>query len=286
VIPSIGAKTKDPGGKFNDIDSLWHNNFKNKMNFTSTLAFSFLFTLAAGVYAFTPIANTLLTGVGLHKLMTSVCAGSLIISFIIQYSAGLVPQESVTVIYAVSFIFFVINYFFHRDQKSLVMWGIFLLQNVLHLFLLRKFVVASYHDYFYVISSGALLSIVTYGMVLGHWYLVVPKLSERPLLIALKFMWAILLLKITWTSFIFYKNISFFTSDTMLGAGYTFNWLMFLMRVLWGYVVISLMSYFTWRLVKMRDIQGATGILYAMTFFVIVGELCALYMFYLHGLKL
>ena len=83
MIPSMGANNSEPGGKFNDIDSLWHNSFKNKMNFISNLAFSFLLTLATGVFAFTPIASTVLTGAGFHKLVTTVCAGCLLIAFII-----------------------------------------------------------------------------------------------------------------------------------------------------------------------------------------------------------
>jgi len=256
------------------------------MNFVTNLAFSFLLALATGIYAFTPIANTMLTGVGFHKLVTSVCAGCLFIAFSVGLSSGIVQSIYLQGLFATSLILFVVNYFFHRDQKSLLMWAIFLAQNVLHLFLIKKLLAVGVSEYLYLISSCALLSIVTYAMVLGHWYLVVPKLSNRPLIITLRIFWFILILKCAWTGFVFYKHWDFFSTDTMLGAGYTFNWLMFLMRTLWGYAVIGVMSYFTWRLVKMRDIQGATGILYAMTFFVIVGELCAQYMFYQYGLKL
>jgi hypothetical protein len=136
----------------------------------------------------------------------------------------------------------------------------------------------------FLLSAGLLLGIITYSMLLGHWYLVVPKLSAQPLKIAAVIMWIILGIKISWSSFSLYQNYSFFEVETQLGAGYAFNWLLLLMRVSFGYVVIVGMSFFNWKLLKLRSIQSSTGILYAMTFFVFIGELVSTYMFFNYGL--
>jgi len=57
-----------------------------------------------------------------------------------------------------------------------------------------------------------------------------------------------------------------------------------LMRIGWGYLIIGIMSYFAWRLIKMRSIQSATGILYVMTFFIFTGELLSGYILFKYGL--
>jgi hypothetical protein len=121
-------------------------------------------------------------------------------------------------------------------------------------------------------------------MILGHWYLVVPKLSAEPLKIAAIVTWIILVIKVVWSAYSLKAHYDFFEVDTQLGSGYAFNWMLLTMRVSFGYLVILGMSLFNWKLLKLRSIQSSTGILYAMTFFVFVGELVSMYMFLNHGL--
>ena len=121
-------------------------------------------------------------------------------------------------------------------------------------------------------------------MLLGHWYLVVPKLSAHPLKVAAIFTWIILLVKIIWSGYSLYTHYDFFEEQTQLGAGYAFNWMLLTMRVSFGYLVILGMSFFNWKLLQLRSIQSSTGILYAMTFFVFIGELVSMYIFLNYGL--
>ena len=123
-------------------------------------------------------------------------------------------------------------------------------------------------------------------MILGHWYLVVPKLSEKPLKVAAILTWVVLAIKIISSSMTISKHFDFFEEQTSLGSGYAFNWLLLTMRVSFGYVVITGMSLFNWKLVKMRSIQSSTGILYAMTFFIFIGELISTYIFFNFGLTI
>jgi len=82
------------------------------------------------------------------------------------------------------------------------------------------------------------------------------------------------------------QNPTFLSPGTDLGGGYMFNWIMVSMRYLWGYLAIVILNIFAYKLVKMRSIQSATGILYVMVFFIFVGEMTSSYLFYKHGLAL
>ncbi len=81
-----------------------------------------------------------------------------------------------------------------------------------------------------------------------------------------------------------YQALPFMEEGTSLGDGYIFNTLVIVMRWLWGYLAIGVLSWFAWRLCKMRSIQSATGVLYIMVFFVFVGELLSIYLYFKNGL--
>ena len=98
--------------------------------------------------------------------------------------------------------------------------------------------------------------------------------------------WAVLPLKLCLLGYAYYSNESLFVSGSNGAMGYMFNWIMLLMRLGWGYLVIAIMGYYTWRLTKMRSIQSATGVLYVMTFFVFIGELIAGYYHFKYGISL
>jgi len=136
----------------------------------------------------------------------------------------------------------------------------------------------------FIILSSLLLGVITYSMTLGHWYLVTPHLSAAPLKRAAIITWAVLAIKMVWSTIALWQNREFFEVETMLGAGYAFNWTLLLMRVAFGYIVILGMSIFNWKLLQIRSIQSSTGILYAMTFFVFIGELVSSYLLYKYGL--
>jgi hypothetical protein len=123
-------------------------------------------------------------------------------------------------------------------------------------------------------------------MVMGHWYLVTPRLSEKPLQYASYISWVLLVIKVVWTVSTYINLQNYFEPHTAMGAGYSFNWLMLLMRVGWGYLVVGVMSYYSYRLISMRSIQSATGMLYAMTFFIFIGELISSYMFLQYGMMI
>lgn len=252
-----------------------------------TIAQFFLISLALCFNLFSPLASSKLTGNGFIKLISNLSIGALVIYLITTLVNGASFSAPEVLLAAVSAILFLFTTLFHRDDKSFFMWAIYIAINVMLITLVYNyFALTEMKAFFFLLSSAFLTGIITYAMTLGHWYLVVPKLSEKPLVKAALVTWLVLLVKIIWSSYTLSKNLEFFEEGTTLGSGYAFNWVMLLMRILFGYVVIAGMSYFNWRLVRMRSIQSSTGVLYAMTFFVFIGELISSFLFFYYGLFL
>tara|TARA_R110000868_G_scaffold164359_5_gene396879 strand:+ start:4100 stop:4867 length:768 start_codon:yes stop_codon:yes gene_type:complete len=255
------------------------------MNDVMIVSEHFLMSLAFSLTIFSIIASSRMTGAGFIKLATSVSGGCGLLTLALHLRYGLwsSPQSLSIIVYLVMS---VLAYAFHRDGKGPVMWIVWVLQVLSMTSAMWVFHNANSENFAWAVSSAALVGIVTYSMVLGHWYLVVPKLSEKPLVIATVILWVIMLIKVSWTGFETFENANYFESGTLKGAGYSFNILLLSMRVAWGYLVVGVMSWFAWKLIRMRSIQSATGMLYAMTFFVLVGELMAQFMFFKYGMMM
>ena len=164
------------------------------------------------------------------------------------------------------------------------MWLLYFVISILLPFILLYQYPLELSGKIFVLSSSLLLGVITYSMLLGHWYLVVPKLSAEPLKRAALVTWVLLVFKLSWSGYSLATNYEFFEEQTLLGAGYAFNWTLLLMRMSFGYLVIGGMSFFNWKLLQLRSIQSSTGVLYAMTFFVFIGELVSIYLFKNYGL--
>lgn len=248
------------------------------MGTITKIAEFYLLSLALGCGIFSPVASSLKTGHGFLKVLHGVCLGAMLIASLV-HGSFFIPY----LIVLASFIFVLL---FHRDQKSLLMWALYFAQNILLLSLLYSFAGSNVVHFLYLVSSALLLGVVTYAMTLGHWYLVVFDLSEKPLLKATYLFWGLLLLKLFWSLFNLSQNWEWISSPDNFEGDFSFFWPMVLMRFLWGYFILGILSYFSWRLIKMRSIQSATGILYVMTFFVFVGELISTYLHYKYGISL
>ncbi len=243
----------------------------------------FLMALAFGVGAFSFLADTRETGAGFLRIVMSICGGSSLIALILHLTYGTFTDPQ-SFMYYIALLCFVLIYFFHQDKKSPLMWVLFAVHNIAFTLLVFLINNSNWEQFFFALTSILFLGSVTYAMVMGHWYLVTPKLSEKPLKIALYFTWAFFIIKVGFTVISYLEAGDFFAVNTMAGGGYAFNWMMLAMRVGWGYIVLGIMSYFAYKLIAMRSIQSATGMLYAMTFFVFVSELISNYMFFEYGL--
>ncbi|MGZ3788144.1 MAG: hypothetical protein ACXVLQ_06450 [Bacteriovorax sp.] len=250
-----------------------------------TIAEFFLISIAWTLTLFSPIASSKLTGNGFIKLISNLSLGAIVITLIMSFASSATLFNHFLYLKLAALFALMVTALYHRDDKSLLMWGMYLLV-VLSLGAHIAYLSPGVLNIAFLYSSALLLGIITYAMTLGHWYLVVPKLSERPLKVAAIITWIILGLKIIFSLTTTFRHLDFFEEQTSLGSGYAFNWLLLSMRMSFGYLVILGMSLFNWKLVKMRSIQSSTGILYAMTFFVFIGELISTFIFFNLGLHI
>lgn len=254
---------------------------------TQIITHFFLLSLAFGTQLLSPVVSTKLTGVGFYKLGTSIVLASLVLALGVDYfmEPGLTQVQWIC--YGILVATNAITFIFHKDQKNLLMWGLYILQVI-------TFSVLAFHVFafdpvwiVFFFMSMVLLGISNFSMLLGHYYLVVPKLSEEPLIYCLYIFWVSFFLKIISSlAIIFSIGAPYLEEGTLMGDGYMYNWLFISMRYLWGFVAPVILSFFTFRLCKIRSIQSATGVLYIIEFFVIVGELISVYLMAKHGLPL
>ena len=246
-----------------------------------SMAQYFCLAISVGLSLFSIIVDPKYVGAGFTKLLNNLNIGSLVILLMVS------PWKMYIAPVVVAVIFLAVAPMFAEEEKkkryfifyavpvAAILWSIGIFLN----FSLSV-------DALYLFSGMLYLGIITYAMILGHWYLVVFNLSENHLKKAMVVFWALFIFKIALSAGLVLMNPKFLTFGTNAAMGYSFNWVMLLMRYIWGYIIIGVMGYYTWRLTKMRSIQSATGVLYVMTFFVFIGELIAAYYHLNYGISL
>ena len=113
------------------------------------------------------------------------------------------------------------------------------------------------------------------AMLLGHWYLVAPKLSISYLkVVTIGLISSILIRSLLLTWVVFQNNARLSESHF-----YDIYGIFFLQRIALGLILTLVLSVLTYFCVKIRSTQSATGILYVVLVFCLVGELIAAYLF-------
>jgi len=135
--------------------------------------------------------------------------------------------------------------------------------------------------------STLLLGFSMNAMLLGHWYLVQPKLSINELkrvclvligLIVLRFVYGTYgLCNLIWgkSEMEIYRYL--FASSPGIFV---------IMRWFWGLLGPLALAYPIWGTVKIRSTQSATGLLYVMVLFIVTGEILSLYLAAFFGMSL
>jgi hypothetical protein len=128
------------------------------------------------------------------------------------------------------------------------------------------------------------LGAVLVGMVLGHWYLVTPTLSTRPLL----GMTAAFLAAAALQGVLLPLQMGLVGGDAGRAAGTaallgTYG-LAFWLRVLVGIALPVTLGVMTWQTCRLRSMMSATGLLYIAVCCVLAGEVTAKTLFFLTGI--
>lgn len=139
--------------------------------------------------------------------------------------------------------------------------------------------------------SAAVLGGAFFGQFLGHWYLNVPNIHISQFKRVTKFAIYSLVLRFLWLvvlsflykkapetmGFVFSDEAFSLKGDGIMGLG-TFGLILLGSRVLWGLVTPMILTLMAKKTVDMRSTQSATGIFYANTVLLLLGELTALYL--------
>jgi len=129
------------------------------------------------------------------------------------------------------------------------------------------------------------LTLVTGGslaaVVLAHWYLVTPRISERPLILATRILfWALavqLLLYWVWIASGMPDGEPF---AALTGSNAVFVWL----RLVVGLVFPLVLVWMAWRTASTRSMESATGLLYIELAVVMASTIVAAGLFFGEGL--
>lgn len=116
-------------------------------------------------------------------------------------------------------------------------------------------------------SSAAVLGATLTAMLLGHWYLTTPTMSIRPLSWFTAALFVAAGLRLV-ASVIVLSSFGFAGSDTT-------RWLWLSMRWCGGIIVPMIVSLLVVRILRYRNTQSATGVLFAGLILVFMGEMTA-----------
>jgi hypothetical protein len=127
------------------------------------------------------------------------------------------------------------------------------------------------------LMAGALaLGTVWSGMMLGHWYLVTPRLAPRPLLRLTAALAAVLAVQ----GLLIAGQAVAGLAASVLGAPLS---LLFALRVGVGVLFPLALCYLVWRTARVRSMMSATGLLYIALGTVLAGQIIASALFFLAG---
>ena len=131
-------------------------------------------------------------------------------------------------------------------------------------------------------TSALLLGWSLITMLLGHWYLVAPKLTFRHLTI---FCWALLAIVVARTVTVVATLMIAGAVDRFIEpnpwrllTGFEGQGMFFWFRILWGLVIPLALAAMSLHCARRRSNQSATGILYVLVVGVLVGEITAYYL--------
>ena len=121
------------------------------------------------------------------------------------------------------------------------------------------------------LSAASMLGGATTGMLLGHWYLTTPSMSIAPLSRLTLFFGiaGALRLVISGIGLLFIRDMM--TEDVY--------WMWLTLRWAAGVVGPLIVAFMVWRILKYRNTQSATGVLFVGVIICFIGEMTALLLF-------
>jgi hypothetical protein len=128
-------------------------------------------------------------------------------------------------------------------------------------------IVPVWHEMFSDVASAGVLGATLTGMLLGHWYLTTPTMSIQPL------KWFAIVLGIAAGLRLVASGVSLISPGFASRDTTSVLWLS--VRLVGGIVVPAVTSVLVIRILKYRNTQSATGVLFAGLILVFMGEMSA-----------
>jgi hypothetical protein len=131
-----------------------------------------------------------------------------------------------------------------------------------------------------VLAGAIALGSALAGLSLGHWYLVSPTLSVKPLIQV-----TFLCLGAVGAQSILLPVLLFASGPSQQGIQQLFSGYQafFGVRVVFGLLVPLIATIMTWRTARIRSLDSATGLLYIVAALILAGEIAARTLFFLTG---
>ncbi len=252
------------------------------------LAFEFFFRLLWGWNFYLIFISRAESSEAFLKVSARFSAGFALIAGLAAYSAGLGFRETLplVLVFLSSLAYLSRSYLALRIASVLIL----LLSPLLFSSLFSSSHLSSKEPLFLInmLLSSLVLGGAFVGQFLGHWYLNVPNIHIREFKRVTNMSLGALIVRIFWVvGVVLWIQIpstgmlsgEFFSlqGDYWRGLG-AFGFLLFISRVLWGLTAPLLLSVMAKKTVDMRSTQSATGIFYANSVLMLLGELCALYL--------
>lgn len=204
--------------------------------------------------------------------------------------AWLQPSLRLTAAFMVAFLLYLIAIFLRPPALHLVLGGIATAAGVASvIFTALAFPTPEWGPYGSAASfllSAITIGTVTTAMLLGHWYLVVPNLSTRPLFILLGMIAAGLALEALLAGLavaLLAGHRGFPTSHDVLYASYS---LTFWMHIVAGIALPLVITALAFQSTRLRSLMSATGLLYVAVVLTLVGQITGKVIFFSANLPL
>lgn len=131
-----------------------------------------------------------------------------------------------------------------------------------------------------ILAGAVALGAAVTALSLGHWYLVSPTLSVRPLIqVTLVCVGAIVVQAVLLTLALFLPGAPQDRVQALFSTYAIFTGV----RIVFGLVVPLLAGIMAWRTARIRSLDSATGLLYVVAALVLAGEIAARTLYFLTG---
>jgi hypothetical protein len=141
-----------------------------------------------------------------------------------------------------------------------------------------------------LLSSALLLGWSLITMLLGHWYLVAPKLTFRHLVVFCRVLLAMVFLRLLTVGASLAAAASVDARiephPLRLAASFEGQGIFFWFRLLWGLAIVLPLAWMALHCARQRSNQSATGILYVVVVGAFIGEITGYYLSVTTGVPL